>query len=48
MSPLIQEHIATVALQDIVESVLLEKVGLPPVIKNGFLLLVRTMHVNVP
>ena len=48
MSPLIQVQIAIVALQDFVESVLLEKVGLPPVIKNGFLLLVWTMDVNVP
>ena len=40
MSPLIEEHIAIVALQDIVESVLLEKVGLPPGIKNGSLFLV--------
>ena len=40
MSPLIQEHIAIAALQDIVESVLLEKVGLSPVIKKGFSLLV--------
>ena len=40
MSPLIQERIAIAALQDIVESVPLGKVGLSPVIKSGFLLLV--------